>query len=164
MNSQENRILITSDIGNFLCGDIYLKELGQSKLISEEIDIDELTQEIFENKPDTAMQIWKQKEFIYLATKIYNHKRSIRIKSGVIDQFELNIIEPAKGGGEIELIIANSNISGYIIKGETAKCDSLSFNRIVKLMETYWTAAAEGTHAIGHLGKRQVSILLRCLS
>ena len=135
MTETENRILISNKLGDFLCGDIYLKESGQSKLISEEIDLDELTEEIFNKQPETVMQIWKQNEFIYSATKIYNHKRLIRIKTGIIDEFELNIIQPAKGGGGIELIIANSNISGYIIKGQTAKNDSQGFNRIVKIME-----------------------------
>jgi len=135
MNDTENRILISSKLGDFLCGDVYLKESGQSKLISEEIDLDELTEEVFNKQPETVIQIWKQNEFIYSATKIYNHKRLIRIETGIIDEFELNIIKPAKGGGEIELIIANSNISGCIIKGETARNDSQGFNGIVKLME-----------------------------
>ncbi|MBK8624914.1 MAG: hypothetical protein IPN86_04955 [Saprospiraceae bacterium] len=135
MNSQESRIIIYNELGNFLCGDVYLKEFGQSKLISEEVDIDELTQEIFDSKPDKTMQLWKQQEFIYLATKVYKHKRLIRIKSGLIDQFELNIIEPAKGGGQIELIIANSTYSGYIIKGDTRLSDWENFNKIAKQME-----------------------------
>lgn len=135
MNSQESRIIIYNELGNFLCGDVYSKKLGQSKLISEEVDIDELTQEIFDCDPDKTMQIWKQQEFIYLATKVYNHKRLIRIKYGLIDQFELNIIEPAKGEGKIELIIANSTYSGYIIKGDTRLSDWENFNRIAKKME-----------------------------
>jgi len=130
-----NRILISSKLGDFLCGDVYLKESGKSKLISEEIDLDEETQELFKNQPDLVMQIWKQNEFIYSATKIYNHKRLIRIKFGVIDEFVLNIIQPAKGRGGIEIIIANSNFYGYIIKGDTAKNDWQNFNRIVKVME-----------------------------
>jgi len=135
MSEIKNRILIHSEIGNIACGDIYCKINNQSKLTSEELDLDETTQIIFENNSNIVMQLWDKNEFVYLATKVYSHKRLIRIKKGNFDEFEFHEIQPAKGTGGIELRITNSNYYGYILKGKLNLNCNLSFNELINKIE-----------------------------
>ena len=125
---------IHKTVGEFLCGDIYNKTKNKNTLVSQEVNISESLIKEFELDTNLVMKIRISENYVYMATKVYNHIREIKIKKGLFTKFKLEIDEPAKSPGRVRLSICDNNYTGIILDGPINEVDNIDYIRRINML------------------------------
>ncbi len=127
-------IKIHKTVGEILCGDIYKRTENKNTLASHELNVSESLIKDFEFDESLIMKIRSSEKYIYLATKVYNYIREIRIEKGLFTKFKFEIDEPAKSPGRIRLSISDEIYSGLILDGALNEVDFIDYKRRMNIL------------------------------
>ena len=138
MDNSDNkgRILIRTNVGELLCGDISINEGSQIKMVSQEIIIDPFTEKIFNDHEDVVMQIWHIEDNIIFATRTQFHKRVISVKKGLFSKFREEINKPGRFGGQLHIYIAEAPYMGMILGGDLKEMNKADYANRLKNIES----------------------------
>ena len=128
-------VKIHKTVGDILCGDIYKRTDNKNTLASQELNVTEPLIKEFELDDNLIMIIKSSENHIYLATKVYNYIREIRIEKGLFTKFKLEIDKPAKSPGRIRLSISDEIYSGLILDGPTNEVDFIDYKRRINILQ-----------------------------
>lgn len=132
MNSE---IKIHKTIGEILCGDIYERTDNKNTLVSQELNVSESLIKDFELDDNLIMKIRSSENNIYLATKVYNYIREIRIEKGLFTKFKFEIDEPAKSPGRIRLSISDEKFYGLILDDALNEVDFIDYKQRINILQ-----------------------------
>ena len=128
-------VKIHKTVGDILCGDIYKRIDNKNTLASQELNVSETLIKEFELDDNLIMKIRSSGYYIYLATKVYNFIREIRIEKGLFTKFKFEIDEPAKSPGRIRMSISDEIYSGLILDGPLNEVDFIDYKRRINILK-----------------------------
>ncbi len=128
-------IKIHKTVGEILCGDIYKRTDKKNTLVFQELNVSESLIKDFELDDNLILKIRSSGNYIYLATKVYEYIREIRIQKGLFTKFKFEIDEPAKSPGRIRLSISDEKYSGLILDGALNEVDFIDYKRRINILQ-----------------------------
>jgi hypothetical protein len=114
------REFIYSDLGEFGFNHFYIWKNDKWTWVDLEIDCDFMTIKNFKENENLIFQFWvnDEKTKFCIASNFLGHKRQADIPLAMLEKLKVIFTEPAKGGGEFDLLIDSEKYQGEIIRGK----------------------------------------------